>query len=56
MSFQSRKTLDHLRNTNWDIFDEILELSYPPIDSKVKAQKHSKDIIKIVHVTSMVQP
>ncbi len=60
MSFQTRKTFDHLRNTNWDIFDEIREISDPPIDSKgttmVKAKKHSKDIVKIAHVTSVVQP
>ncbi len=32
----------------------------PPIDSKgpntIKAQKRSKDIIKIIHVISVVQP
>ncbi len=33
MSFQTRKTFVHLRNTNWDVFDEIGELSDPPIDS-----------------------
>ncbi len=36
-------------------FDEIRELSDPPIDSNTttifKAQKGSKDIVKIVHVT-----
>ncbi len=36
------------------------ELSDPPIDSKdpntVKAQKRSKDIVKIIHVTSVIQP
>ncbi len=41
------------------IFDEIQELSDPPIDSKgpttIKAQKLSKDIVKMVHVTSGVQ-
>ncbi len=43
MSFQTRKTFVHLWNTNDDIFDEIWELSDPPIDSKAtdtfKAQK-----------------
>ncbi len=42
------------------IFDEIRELSDPPINSKdpytIKAQKRSKEIVKIVHVTSVVQP
>ncbi len=60
MSFQTRKTFVHLRNTNKNIFDEIRELSDPPIDSKgtitIKVQKRSKDIDKIVHVTSVVQP
>ncbi len=36
------------------------ELSDPPIHSKdpntIKVQKRSKDIIKIIHVTSVVQP
>ncbi len=60
MSFQICKTFVHLRNTNEDIFDEIRELSDPPIDSlgttTVKAQKGSKNIIKIVNVISVVQP
>ncbi len=30
MPFQTRKTLVHHQNTNWDIFDEIQELSDPP--------------------------
>ncbi len=38
----------------------IWELSDPPIDRKdphtIKAQKHSKEIIKIIHVTSVAQP
>ncbi len=60
MSFQTRNTFVHLWNTNEDMFDEIRELSDPPIDSKAtdtfEAQKDSKEIIKIVHVTSVVQP
>ncbi len=44
---------------NKNIFDEIRELSDPPIDSNTttmfKAQKDSKDTVKIVHVTSVVQ-
>ncbi len=42
------------------IFDELQDLSDPPIDSKdpntIKAQKRSKDIGKIIHATSGVQP
>ncbi len=60
MSFQTCKTLIYLRNTNDNIFDEFWGLSEPPIDSKgtttIKAQKRSKEIIKIIHVTSVVQP
>ncbi len=60
MSFQTCKTFVHLQNTNSNIFDEFWELSDPPIDNKdpntIKAQKLSKDIIKIIHVTSVVQP
>ncbi len=51
MSFQTCKT-------NSDIVD-AWELSDPPIDSKdpyaIKAQNRSKDIGKIIHVTSVVQ-
>ncbi len=60
MSFQTRKTFVHLQNTNYDICYESRELSDPPIDSNdpntIKAQKHSKDIVKIINVTSGVQP
>ncbi len=53
MSFQTCKT-------NSDIVDAFRELSDPPIDSKdpyaIKAQNRSKDIGKIIHVTSVVQP
>ncbi len=60
MSFQTCKTFIYLQNTNYDIFDEFWELSDPPIDSKgpttIKAQKRSKEIVKIIHVTSVVQP
>ncbi len=55
MSFQTRKTSVHLQNTNEDIFDAF----WPSIGSKdpdkIKVQKHSKDIGKIIHVTSGVQ-
>ncbi len=57
-SFQTRKTFVHLRSTNKDIFYEIWELS-PCIHNNTtetfKAQKGNKDIVKIVHVTSVVQ-
>jgi len=47
MSFHTRKTFVHLRNTNEDIFDEIQELSVNSIDSNLintcKAQKGRKD-------------
>ncbi len=60
MSYQTCKTFVHLRNTNEDIFDEFCELSDPPIDSNaittIKVQKRSKEIGKIIHVTSGVQP
>ncbi len=61
MSFQTSKTFVHLWNTNEDIFDEIWELSDSlALDSNAtimfKTQKGSKDIAKIVHVTSVVQP
>ncbi len=59
MSFQTRKTFVQLRNTIQGIFDEFWELSDSPIDSKgfitINAQKCSKDIVKIVHVTSVAQ-
>ncbi len=35
MSFQTRKSFVHLRNTNEDIFDAFWQLSDPPIDSNV---------------------
>ncbi len=45
MLFQTCKTFVHLRNTNSNIFDEIRELSDPPIDNKDpnmnKVQKRS---------------
>ncbi len=59
MSLQTFKTFVHLQKTNWDIFDAFRDLSDPPIDSKdpntFKAQKHGKEIVKIIHVTSVVQ-
>ncbi len=51
MSFQTRKTSVHLRNTNDDIFDAFWELSDPPIDrngiNTMIVQKRSKEIGKI---------
>ncbi len=54
MSFQTRKTFVNLRNTNEDIFEFRAS-----IDSKniltINSQKRSKDIVKIIHVTAIVQ-
>ncbi len=54
MSFQTCKTFIHLQNTNEDIFWWNPRDFWPSIDSNTtdtfKAQKCSKDIIKIVHV------
>ncbi len=58
MSFQTRKTFVHLWNTNSYIYDEIRDLSDPPYSSATetfKTQKGSKDIIKKVHVTSVIK-
>ncbi len=49
MSFQICKTFVHLRNTNDPLIDR-------KGTTTVKAQKGSKNIIKIVNVTSVVQP
>ncbi len=55
--FQRLKPNVLLSNTNLDIFDEI---ERPCIDSNAtttfKPQKGSKDIVKTVHLTSVVQP
>ncbi len=60
MSFQTRKTFVHFGTQIKMFFYEIQELSDPVKDSNAtttfKAQKGSKDIVKIVHVTSVVQP
>ncbi len=61
MKNQTRKTSEHkLRYFWYFIFLMNSELSDPPIDSKcpymIKAQKRSKNTIKIIHVTSAVQP
>ncbi len=58
MLFQTRKTFVYLRNANHDIFDEIRAFR-PCIDSNTtemfNVQKGTKHIVKIVHVTSVVQ-
>ncbi len=55
MSFQTRKTFMHLQNTNSEVWSSLHS-----IDSKgptmIKAQERSKDIVKMVHVTSVVKP
>ncbi len=60
MSFQPRQTPFIFGTQIKIFFDEFWELSYPPIDSNVittiKVQKCSKEIVKIIHVTSGVQP
>ncbi len=61
MLLQIRKTFFvHLLNTKLDIFYEIWEFSYPAwIATQLQCsqlQKRSKDIGKIVHVTSVIQP
>ncbi len=52
-------TIVHPWDTNYDIFDALRELSDPSIDSKdpytIKARKRSKEMDKIIHVTSVVQ-
>jgi len=60
MSFHTCKTFVHLRNRNEDIFDEIWEVYDSSIDSNLittfKIQKGTKDIVKTVDVTAVVQP
>ncbi len=59
MSFQTCQTSDRSSSEHkLRYFNEFWELSEPSIDSNVintiKVQKRSKDIIKIIHVTSGV--
>ncbi len=56
MLFHTRKAFLH-RNTHY-MFDQIQALSdfHCKITTTFKAQKTSKDFVKIVHVTSVVQP
>ncbi len=58
MSFQTFKTFIHLWNTNKIFFDaiKIFLMKDSNENTTFKAQKGSKDIVKIVHVTSVVQP
>ncbi len=59
MSFQTRKSFIHLRNTILDILDDILVfgcLIDCQVNDTFKAQKSMKDIVKIVHLPSVVQP
>ncbi len=60
MLFQTNKTFVHLHWTQIKIFLMKSNSFWPFIDSNTtdtfKAQKGSKDIIKTVHVTSVVQP
>ncbi len=60
MSFQTRKSCVRLRNTIYDILDENRKACDCPIDCQVnntvKAQKSMKNIAKIVHLPSVVQP
>ncbi len=60
MLFQTRKSLVRLRNKILNILDENREACDCPIDCQVdntaKAQKSMKDIVKIVHLPSVVQP
>ncbi len=59
MLLQTHKTFVHLQNTNEDVFDEIWELSDPPLTATQlkcsQVQKRSKYIGKTVHVTSVAQ-
>ncbi len=57
--FQRLKPNVLLSNTNLDIFDEIesfLTLHRQQCNYHIQAQKGSKDIVKTVHLTSVVQP
>ncbi len=59
MSFQTRKSFIHLRNTILDILDDILVfgcLIDCQVNDNFKAQKSMKDIVKIIHLPSVVQP
>ncbi len=53
MSFQTHKSVVHFKNTIEDILDESQEACDCPIDCQVI--KSMKDIIKIVHLTSVIK-
>jgi len=58
MSFQAHKSSVHLRDTIQDILDSAQIFSVPPLKMYVRytvlVQKGNKDIIKVVHVTSVL--
>ncbi len=56
MSFQTCKSFVRLQNTIQDILDENREACDCRTINTVKAQKRMKDIVKIVHLPSVVQP
>ncbi len=59
MPFQTSKTFVHLWNTKYDILmksESFLSCIDSNATTTFKGQKGSKDIIKIFHVTSVVQP
>lgn len=47
--------LCHLLNTNWDILDEILELSYPPLTAMDTRYLKSKKGTKALHAPLIVR-
>ncbi len=53
MSFQTRKSVVHFKNTIEDILDESQEACDCPIECQVI--KSMKDIIKIVHLPSVIK-
>ncbi len=59
MSFHTRKSFVHLRNTIYDILDETRDACDCPIDCQViltvKVQKSMKSIVRVVHLPSVVE-
>ncbi len=60
MSFQTRKTSVKPPYTIQDILDKNREACDCPIDCQtintVKAQKSMKDLVRVLHLPSVVQP
>ncbi len=60
MSFQTQKSFIIFQNTIYDILNKTREACDCPIDCQttntVKAQKRIKNLIRIVHLSSVVQP